>query len=72
MTFVVLEKYCKDILDCYARDLLGISKGQWHEYKKRDYLPLKHCKTICSHFGHHITDDMKELTDMVTSSYYGS
>ena len=71
MTFIVLEKYCKDKLGYHAMDLLGICKGQWYEYKKKDYLPLKHCKSICSHFNHHITDDKKELTDMIVTSYYG-
>jgi hypothetical protein len=70
MTFIVLEKYCKELLDCHAMDLLGIKKVQWYEYKKTNRIPLKHCKTICSHFGHHITDDMKELTDMITDSFY--
>jgi len=70
MTFIVLEKYCKDKLDCSARDLIGISKEQWYKYKLNDYLPLKHCKTICCQFKHHITDDMKELTDMITYAYY--
>jgi hypothetical protein len=70
MAFIVLEKYCKDLLEYPAKDLLGITKGQWHKYKKSNYLPLKHCKIICSHFNHHITDDMKELTDLITSAYY--
>ena len=70
MVFVILEKYCRDMLDCRAMDLLGIGKVQWYEYKKKDYIPLKHCKTVCGHFKHHITDDMQEMTDMITASYY--
>ena len=70
MTFIILEKYCKDVLDCKAMDLLGIKKVQWHQYKKTNYLPLKHFKTVCTHFNHHITDDWQELTNIITKAYY--
>lgn len=70
MIYIALEQYCKDKLDCQAMDLLGLKRSQWFEIKQNGDLPLKHCKTICNHFGKHITDDMKELTDIITKAYY--
>ena len=69
MFFVVLDYYCKTVLEIRPEELLGIDRSGWFRYKKDNTLPLKHCKTICSHFNHHITDDMNELLIIATSKY---
>jgi DNA-binding Xre family transcriptional regulator len=70
MFFDVLERYCKEVLDCMPCDLFGFSKQQWHKYKKVNQLPLKHCKFICSHFECHLTDDLEELSYIGLTTYY--
>lgn len=69
MFFVVLEKYCKDVLDCHAWDLLEINKSGWYRFQKLNTFTLEHCKTVSSHFNHHITDDFIELSLIIINSY---
>ena len=70
MLFTIIDKYFKDIEGFYIYDYLGITQQAWHHYKKKGCLPLKHSKNLCMYFGHHITDDLEELSLLIIRRYY--
>jgi hypothetical protein len=69
MFFVVFNYYCKNNLDSTPWDFLEINKSGWFRFQKENRMVLHHCKTICKHFNHHITDDLKELLLLVATNY---
>lgn len=69
MFFVVFNFYCKSIEGVTPYEFMGIDKSGWYRFKKDNRLPLHHCKIICNHFNHHITDDMNELLLLVSKKY---
>ena len=69
MFFIVFNYYCKVRENILPYDFLGINRSGWYRFQKENRLPLHHCKTVCSHFNHHITDDMDELTLLVVEYY---
>tara|TARA_B100001059_G_C17834983_1_gene587411 strand:- start:1444 stop:1671 length:228 start_codon:yes stop_codon:yes gene_type:complete len=70
MFFVIIEKYCKDILDCSVSDLLGCSYSGYAKYKKEGEIPLKHYKTLCSVINLHLCDNQKEISVHIVSTYF--
>jgi hypothetical protein len=71
MVFDILEKWCKDKKGQLIYDFLDIDRATWYRYKKKRQLPLMVCKIICYEFGHHITDDLKEISLFIVTKYYG-
>jgi hypothetical protein len=70
MFYLVFEKYCKEVLECHAYDILNISRGCWYRFQKEGILPLEYCKIICYHFDHHIIENQEELSGLVISKFY--
>lgn len=70
MLFVVIHEYAKNIKECNGYDLLNISKPQWQKYKKNNYLPLKHCKTLSNYFNCNLTDNFEELSSLILKKYF--
>lgn len=71
MMFDVIESYAKKQFDRDVWVALNISRSTWFRYRKDNRLPLDECKTVCSWFNHHITDDQKTLTLLAVEGYYG-
>jgi hypothetical protein len=73
MLFTLLDRYAKDVKGCRGYDLLGIGDQQWAIYRKKNYLPMKHCKTLCYMLDQDpaiATMDLKELSHIVYKAYW--
>jgi hypothetical protein len=69
MLFILLDEYAK-LKDERGWDLLGIGEQQWYVYKRKKSLPLKHCRTICLTFQIQLTDDQRDLSNIVYEKYW--
>jgi hypothetical protein len=69
MFFIVFNFYCKSIENILPYEFLNINRSGWYRFQKENRLPLHHCKSICSYFNHHITDDMDELIMLVVKKF---
>ena len=61
----MFDHYCQEKVDgVRGWDLLGIDSNNYSKFK-RESLPLKHVKTICSELGIPLTDDEKTLAHAI-------
>jgi len=69
MLFVILDEYAKTVEDCRGWDILGIGEQQWYVYKRKNTLPLKHCRTLCLTYNAPLTDSLTELSTTILHDY---
>jgi ACT domain-containing protein len=70
MVYDILERYCKERLNCSSLDYIGISRATYYQYKKDNHLPLKHCKQLCQKLNIPWTDNQKIISLAILERYY--